>query len=408
MKKWKEEKLGELCTIGRGSSPRPINNKAYFINGKIPWIKIADATKSGKYLYKTKEYVNEYGASFSRLMPKGTLIFSASGVSLGIPIVLGIEGCIHDGWIFLNNFNAKLDGNFLYYFLLTQQRYFLNFSYGAAIQNINTDIMKNMPIKLPNPDTQQKIAKILSNYDDLIENNNKRIKILEEMAQEIYKEWFVDFKFPGYESVTFKKSILGKIPENWQIKKIIEVYETVLGGTPSRDRTEYWNGNIPWLNSSKTNELRIITCSELITKLGLEKSSTKLMPPLTTVLAITGATLGQVSLIKSEMCANQSVVGICDNQNQEFIYYLMKNKISTLIMKASGGAHQHINKDVVNDMDFILPDDDTLKLFKNLIAPINAEIFNLLTKNETLNQTRDLLLPRLISGGIDVENLDIV
>lgn len=256
--------------------------------------------------------------------------------------------------------------------------------------------------------TQDKIAQILSNYDDLIENNNRRIKILEEMAQKIYKEWFVDFKFPGHETSTFKDSPLGKIPNDWEVKKIGKEYKTYLGGTPSRNEIKYWNGDIPWLNSGKTNELRITEASEYITKAGLEKSSTKLMPKFTTVLAITGATLGQVSMLGDEMCANQSVVGVYSNTNQEFVFYLLKDKIKKLIQNASGGAQQHINKDIVNEMEFILPTNNILNDFTNILKPINLEIFNLLHKNRVLKQTRDTLLPRLISGEINVENMEIL
>ena len=132
------------------------------------------------------------------------------------------------------------------------------------------------------------------------------------------------------------------------------------------------------------------------------------MPQYTTVLAITGATLGQVSMLGSEMCANQSVVGIYSDTNPEYVFYLMKDKIQKLVQNASGGAQQHINKDIVNEMKFILPKENILDDFKDIVEPINLEIFNLLNKNQTLKQTRDILLPRLISGEIDVENMEIV
>ncbi len=297
------------------------------------------------------------------------------------------------------------DPKYVYYFLKTID--FKRYNSGAGVPTLNRNDLDTLKIKIHEKNEQLKIAKILSNYDDLIENNNRRIKILEEMAQKIYKEWFVDFKFPGHETTTFKDSPLGKIPNDWEVKKIGKEYKTYLGGTPSRNEIKFWNGDIPWLNSGKTNELRITEASEYITKAGLEKSSTKLMPKFTTVLAITGATLGQVSMLGDEMCANQSVVGIYSNANSEFVFYLMKDKIKKLIQNASGGAQQHINKDIVNEMKFILPTDNILNNFKDILKPINLEIFNLLYKNQTLKQTRDILLPRLISGEIDVENMEI-
>ncbi len=297
------------------------------------------------------------------------------------------------------------DPKYVYYFLKTID--FKRYNSGAGVPTLNRNDLDTLKIKIHEKNEQLKIAKLLSNYDDLIENNNRRIKILEEMAQKIYKEWFVDFKFPGHETTTFKDSPLGKIPNDWEVKKIGKEYKTYLGGTPSRNEIKYWNGDIPWLNSGKTNELRITEASEYITKAGLEKSSTKLMPKFTTVLAITGATLGQVSMLGDEMCANQSVVGVYSNTNQEFVFYLLKDKIKKLIQNASGGAQQHINKDIVNEMEFILPTNNILNDFTNILKPINLEIFNLLHKNRVLKQTRDTLLPRLISGEINVENMEI-
>lgn len=317
---------------------------------------------------------------------------------------------INSGMIIIRVNSNVINPNYFYQLLKSKslKKQYQLFASGCAQPQLPIQDFRLISIPVFTKTHQDKIAKILSNYDDLIENNNKRIKILEEMAQKIYKEWFVDFKFPNHETATFKQTDLGKIPNNWEIKQIGKEYKTYLGGTPSRNEEKYWNGKIPWLNSGKTNELRITKASEYVTELGLEKSSTKLMPQYTTVLAITGATLGQVSMLGSEMCANQSVVGIYSDKNPEYVFYLMKDKIQKLIQSASGGAQQHINKDIVNEMKFVLPADTMLNDFKDIIRPINKEIFNLLYKNHTLKQTRDLLLPRLISGEIDVENLEIL
>ena len=139
-------------------------------------------------------------------------------------------------------------------------------------------------------------------------------------------------------------------------KAVSAFFTTVLGGTPSREKKEYWGGNIPWINSGEVNKLRIIKESEFISELGLKKSATKIMPVHTTVLAITGATLGQVSYTEIETCANQSVVGIYDQQKvySEYIYLAVSNEIKGIISKATGGAQQHINKDIVNNFEIML------------------------------------------------------
>jgi len=193
---------------------------------------------------------------------------------------------------------------FLFYFFNSPQGRdkVRSISSGVAVFAIRGSELMKIKLPIPHKSMQTVIVDIISKYDLLIRNNNQRIKILEEMAQTIYTEWFVNFRFPGHKNVKFVDSELGKIPEGWEIENVGNKFKVVLGGTPSTTREEFWSGDIPWINSGKVNELRIINCSEYITKLGLESSSTKMMPRRTTVIAITGATLGQVSLTELELC----------------------------------------------------------------------------------------------------------
>lgn len=150
--------------------------------------------------------------------------------------------------------------------------------------------------------------------------------------------------------------------------------------------------------------MRIVKESEFITELGLKKSSTKLMPRHTTVLAITGATLGQVSYTEIETCANQSVIGIID-ENQFYsiyVYLYISNRIMDIIGKATGGAQQHINKDIVNAYNIILPDDNTIINFNKIIEPLFCKMIKLYRQNEKLEEARDRLLPRLMNSELEV------
>jgi type I restriction enzyme S subunit len=195
------------------------------------------------------------------------------------------------------------------------------------------------------------------------------------------------------------------VPEGWRLSRVGALFTTVLGGTPSRARPDFWkDGTVPWVNSGKVNELRILEPSEQITELALTRSATKLMPAGTTVLAITGATLGQVSMLGREMCANQSVVGVLppDARWKEFVFWSFKTHIGRIIQRASGGAQQHINKDIVNDIALIIPPEDLLHSFNEVAGPMNDLVLSLARKNLNLRQTRDLLLPKLISGELDV------
>jgi type I restriction enzyme S subunit len=262
-----------------------------------------------------------------------------------------------------------------------------------------------MLIPVPPINLQRQIGSILSAYDELMENSQRRIRLLEAMARALYREWFVHFRAPGMGLNHRINSAIGPIPHGWEIKKLGDTFKTVLGGTPSRVKPEYWqDGSIPWINSGKVNDLRITEPSELITKLALERSAAKLMPKGTTVLAITGATLGQVSYLEIETTANQSVVGIVDPSGlySEWIYLTVTDRIEGIINRASGGAQQHINKEVVSDVLVAPPPAPLAKEFKRLVGPMFREVATLLFKIQNLRRTRDLLLPRLLSGQISL------
>ena len=282
------------------------------------------------------------------------------------------------------------------------QHYIQNKGKGAANQmRIAISAIKEYSFDLPNIEIQDKIADILSAYDDLIENNQKQIKLLEEAAQRLYKEWFVDLRFPGYENTP----IIDGVPQGWKVIEIGTAFKTLLGGTPSREKAEYWeNGTVPWINSGKVNELRVVEPSEYITDIALDKSATKLLPKHTTLVAITGATLGQVSYTEIETCANQSVVGIVDESQRysEYVYCYVLDNIKSIIGKATGGAQQHINKDIVNSYPIILPNDDIAVKFQSVAKPIFNKISKLLFENINLTEARDRLLPKLMSGEKEV------
>ena len=288
----------------------------------------------------------------------------------------------------------------------------LNFSHvGAAVNQLTAPQISTEFIVYPSDiKEQKKIANILSNYDNLIENNEKRIKILEQIAKLIYEEWFVKFKFPGHEKVKMidSKTDFGKIPEGWEVKKLREVINNIiLGGTPSRSKEEYWGGNIPWIKSGELNELRVIKGTESITELGLNKSATKIMPKRTVLIAITGAIL--ISMSEIELCANQSVIGLYGSQkvSQEYLYLAQKENIHQFISKMSGSAQQHVNKEIVSDSFILVPKKEIMEYFSENIKSVFDEITNLMFKNQNLRKTRDFLLPKLISGEVDVSGLDI-
>jgi len=407
---WPTRELGTLATITRGSSPRPIADTRYFENGTIPWIKIADATKSGKYLYKTKEYVNEYGASFSRRLPPKTILVAASG-TLGYTQILGVEGCAHDGWLIIQELNG-LDRDFAYYALKTLERHFFNSAYGAAIQNINTEILRKTEIPYPSLPIQRRIGSILSAYDDLIENITSRIAILEEMARRLYEEWFVHFRFPGHEQVRMIESELGLIPEGWAIEPLGEfcnVTDYVANGSFAslkqnvtyRDEPDYavlvrgtdfksgWNGEYVYVTEHSYRFLK--------------KSSLLPGDIVVTNVGNIGTTFMVPKLGRPMTLGPNSVLARPRNGTAFLFHYLRSDEGQHRIHGITSGAAQpKFNKTEFRALRIVIPSDPVLAEFERLLSPVHALGEKLRAASKNLSTQRDLLLPKLISGEIDV------
>lgn len=246
---------------------------------------------------------------------------------------------------------------------------------GSVRGGITWEEILEMKVPVPTLEEQNNIVK---SYNDI----EKRIKLkralndnLESQIQSIYEERFL------YCSTS-------------ETTKLGDFVECVLGGTPSRDHLEYWNGDISWINSGKVNDFRITTASEFITKLGLSKSATKLMPKHTVVLAITGATLGQESILLIDSCANQSVVGILENSTlpYEFLHPFIKLSMKELLRNQTGGAQPHINKDDVNNIPLSIPTQSDLEKFVERVRPLYNLIENNMFEIDKLNELLTNLL----------------
>ena len=394
-------KLGDLADIGRGSSPRPITDPRYFVDGNIPWIKIADATASGKYIYETKEHVNDYGASFSKKLKPNTLIIAASG-TLGFPKFLGCEGCIHDGWIYFSDIKENLIlPDYLYYYLITLRGYYNNLSYGAAIQNINTPIIKKTKIYLPTIREQKQIAEMLSAYDRLIENNNHRIAIMEDIAQELYKEWFVRFRFPEYKNTKFENGI----PLGWKRLHFSDIAEIGRGSSPRpiSDQRYFENGSIPWIKiaDATSSKIYIHTTKEHVNDYGA--SFSRKLPAGSLILAASG-TLGFPMFLAVEGCIHDGWLYFSnfEKKHSKYIYYVLMDLRKVFNNVSYGAAIQNINTEIVRKSNILIPDDTTLFKFAGYVEELHNSIMNLQQQNQNLEKQRDMLLPRLMSGKLEV------
>jgi len=396
------------------SGGTPDTRKTDYWNGKLNWLSSGETRNT--FITKTENTITELGVkeSSTRLAKIGDIVIASAGQGFtrGQASLCKIDTYINQSLISIRCNREKAFNVYVFYNLRYRYEELRQISDGHSIRgSLTTKMMKSVDIKLPSLETQKAIANILSSLDDKIELNNKINRNLEELAQTLYKQWFVDFDFPNVDGEPYKssggemvESELGLIPFGWKIGTIESVCNTVLGGTPSRKREEFWNGDINWINSGEVNQFRIIRPSEMITKKGYENSSTKLMPKKTTVIAITGATLGAVSLLEIDSCANQSVIGILQNDNikYSFIYPTIKNVIHNMIGRQTGGAQQHINKNDVNSYKIVVPDKHLLNRFHEVVDTIYNEIANRIFQNQKVSKLRDELLPKLLSGEIEV------
>lgn len=322
---------------------------------------------------------------------------------------------INSGMVILRNQDSEIDTRFLHQYLKSDyvKQQFEQLSTGSVQKQLPIKSLQNLEVNLPDLPTQEKIADFLSSLDDKIEINNKINQKLEELGQALYTKWFVNFDFPNEEGKPYKssggemiESELGMIPKGWRVSDIDSNMKTILGGTPPRKKYECWDGDINWINSGKVSNLRVFDHSEKISELGLKYS--ELMPEGTTLISITGNIY--VSLLECDSCANQSVVGILENDSipKEYIYYMVRNKINEFKTLMIGAVQKHINKDVINNTKILLPSKDLLLEFRKAISPLFETIKNNNIENQKLAELRDFLIPQLMSGNLEIKDLDII
>ena len=398
---WKEVRLGDVCSrVCSGGTPKSTNLSYY--GGEIPWLNTKEIDFNR--IYSTEKTITDSGLnnSSAKWIAPNTVTVAMYGATAGKSCIVKVPMTTNQACCNLTINDEVADYEFVYYTLKNDYTTLASLANGGAQQNLNAQIIKDYVLKMPSLADQRRIASILSSLDRKIELNNKINADLEEMAQAIFKNWFVDFE--PFKDGKFVDSELGMIPEGWKVGTLGEFCKCLLGGTPSRSKEEYWNGEVNWINSGEINKFRILEASEKITELGLAKSATKLLPKKTTVLAITGATLGQVSLLEIDTCANQSVIGVIENTEvpYEYIYPFIKDRIEMLIQHQTGGAQQHINKDNVESLIFLLPAKNVLEGYISLVRPMYKRIESQCFENLYLSLLRDTLLPRLMSGELEV------
>jgi type I restriction enzyme S subunit len=288
---------------------------------------------------------------------------------------------------------------------------------GATMPNLNTGILSAVPIHLPPLQTQHEIAGMLNALDDRITLLRETNATLEAIAQALFKSWFVDFdpvhakqqgRAPeGMDEATaalfpdsFEESELGLVPKGWRVGSLQECCKRVeSGGTPKRTVPEYWNGPVSWLTSGEVRSPIVFSTKETITELGMKESSAKLWPVGTTVIAMYGATAGEVCLLAEPTTANQACCGLIPAPNlRTFLFLYARRERENLASKSSGSAQQNLNKGLVANHPVIIPSGDVLISYESVAGALLESWAENERQAQTLATLRDTLLPRLISG----------
>lgn len=360
----------------------------------------------------------------------GVVGFHNTFLCQGPGIIIGRKGSIGTVHFIKDNFypidtvfyvvpkNKKMPIKYIYYLLSQLNLSMLNTD--AAVPGLNRAVTLSQNVNFSTNEVEQrKITKFLSNYDDLIENNNRRIKILEEMAQKIYKEWFVDFKFPGHETTTFKDSPLGKIPNDWDVKKVVELSTLSKGKSYKSSELVDKKDGLPFLN------LKCVERDGGFKREGLKwfcgkYNDNHVVLPEDIIMAVTDMTQERKLVARpariphnwyKKYIMSMDLVKLVANNdiNKTYLYSLLKySNFSDEVKNHANGVNVlHLNPQNIEQFELVVASEPLRNNFGEFAKRIFNQIDVLYLKNENLKQTRDILLPRLISGEIDVENMEI-
>lgn len=405
---WSYKRLDELGTVARGKSKHRPRNDPCLYGGKYPFIQTGDVKNADLYISKYSQTYNEKGLAQSKLWEPNTLCITIAA-NIAETALLKISACFPDSIVGFVANKREADVKFVKYYIDTIKLQMQNISKGTTQDNLSLDKLLSFKFLVPSLKTQQKIAFILSNYDDLIENNTRRIEILEQMAKLVYEEWFVKFRFPGHEKVKMVSSEFGEIPEGWEVKAFSEVINVnpprklSKGKLATRVSMADLNTWQSWINSWQKEEY---------------KSGPKFKNGDTIFARITpslenGKTAFVNFLNEGETAFGSTefiVFGPKVIESGPYIFCLSRSEyvreIAITAMTGTSGR-QRVPNDCFDHLLICVPPNNIVERFNEIVVPFFEMIKNYSKKSLCLKKTRDLLLSKLISGEIDVSDLDI-
>lgn len=302
-----------------------------------------------------------------------------------------------------------LDSRFLYYYFLQfgKSGGFAPYFTGSTIKHLPREQLAKVEVRFPEIRSQQAIAAVLEGYDDLIATNQRRIALLEDAARLLYREWFVHLRFPGHELVPVRDGV----PQGWQRLTLNDVCDAIGGATPSTARPEYWGGDVTWVTPTDVtrNDCLVLLDSEKkISQAGLANSSAKMVPP-ETILMTSRASIGFFALMDQSVCTNQGFISVIPRADcsRMFLLQNLLGRVEEMIGLATGSTFKEISKKTFRALPIVWPTDDLLKLFENRAYHLIQQVRLIKKQNRQLVQARDLLLPKLMSGQLDVSTIPL-
>lgn len=383
--KWEIAKLGKIAIIRTGK----LDSNAAVIGGRYPFFTCDPNTLSiDVWAYDTEAVLlagNNASGNYTAKYYKGK--FNA----------------YQRTYIIESANEEELNIRYLCYALNQQLRLLKTMSSGSTTKFLTIRMLDNLDIPLLGINIQTQIVNILSAYDDLIENNQKQIKLLEEAAQRLYKEWFVDLRFPGHENT----KIVDGVPEGWRVASIADICDTVGGGTPSTKIQSYYEkGDILWVTPTditRNFSLALLDTEKKITPEGLKNSSAKMLPA-ETILMTSRASVGFFGMCKYEVCTNQGFISCIPKREnlQMYLLFNLKSRVEEIRQKAGGSTYLEISKTVFRELKIILPKDEVLAEYQKDVHDIFDEIYCRTEMIKSLVDMRNRLLPKLMSGEMEV------
>lgn len=406
---WKSCKIGDVVSVRRGSSPRPI--KDYVSETGMPWVKIADATKDQtRFINFTSEFIKEEGIEKSVVVNPGDLIVSNSATP-GLPKFMNIKACVHDGWLVFDSYNGILK-DFLYYYFIVIRGRLVNQANGSVFKNLKTDIVRNFDINLPDLETQEKIVKILSQIDKKIETTIKINKNLEQLIKYIYINWFEEFE--PFKDKDFYDTKLGSIPVGWDVKPLQEFIKFQEGpGIRNWQYVEEDGINFLNIRCIQNNDLVLDTANMISKEEANGKYAHFMLNEWDLVISSSG-TLGRYAIVREEhlpLCLNTSIIRFTpmhsfDHYAYVYSYLTSRGFYHYLLTMGSGSVQLNFGPTHLKQIDLIVPPENILKKYNDLIFPLIEQMVTIKSEISKLTKLRDTLLPKLMSGEIDVSKIN--